>query len=397
MGFNAEAIMPESDPLTETLITHYAEEEKLKGAVVPPIFQNSLFLFDSVQELMDAMIQDPLGPPHHYSRISNPTLDVVEQKLAKLEGTDRAKVFQSGMGALAAATMSCVRAGSHVVMVDTVYGPHRKLVTEYLARFGVTHTLVSGLEVEEIREAIRPETILICLESPSSLVFRLQDLRAVTSIARDRGIATMIDNTYSTPIFQQPAALGVDLICHSATKYIGGHSDVVAGVVCGSNERIRTLTVGEGALLGSVASPFTAWLLLRGLRTLPLRMARHQQTANILASWLQGQPFVDRVLHLGLPDFPQRDLVESQMKGTAGLFSFVPKSEDRTEILAFVDALEWFGIGVSWGGHESLAIPIHVHPMASDAHWIVRLSCGLEAPEDLIADLTQAAKSVGWA
>jgi cystathionine beta-lyase/cystathionine gamma-synthase len=389
--------MHDSDCSIETLITHYAEEEKLKGAVVPPLFQNSLFLFERVQDLVDAMAHDPLGPPHHYSRISNPTLDVVERKIAKLEGTDRAKVFQSGMGALAAATISCVQAGSHVVLVDTVYGPHRKLVTEYLARFGVSHTLVSGLEIDEIREAIRPETSLICLESPSSLVFRLQDIRAVAAIAKERGIATMIDNTYSTPLFQQPAAMGVDLIVHSATKYIGGHSDVVAGVVCGSEERIRRLAVDEGALLGAVAAPFTAWLLLRGLRTLPLRMARHQATANAVAAWLETQPFVDRVLHPGLPDFPQRALVEAQMKGTAGLFSFVPKSEDRQQVLAFVDALQWFGIGVSWGGHESLAIPIHVHPMSSDPHWVVRLSCGLEAPEDLIADLTQAAKSVGWA
>lgn len=375
----------------ETLIQHFAEQEKAQNAVIAPLFQNSTFVYDSFEEFWSAWQAEAGGPPYIYSRMGNPSLDTLERKLAAMEGTERAKTLGSGMAALAVTVMSCVSAGGHVVCVDTVYGSSRQLLDKHLSRYGVTTTYVDGRTVESIADAIRPETQLVYLESPSSLVFYLQDLEAVCRVARERGITTMIDNTYATPLRQNPAAFGVDIVVHSATKYINGHGDLTAGVVCASAARIDALTKAEVNLFGSILSPFAGWLTLRGLRTLPLRLKRSAQTADVVAGWLSQHPRVDRVLHLGLPSFPQRELFEKQMRGASGLFSFVPKSQDRAWVARFIDSLKLFGLGVSWGGHESLVISMPIQPLDwSEKTYIVRLSCGLEDPQDLVNDLAQA-------
>ena len=381
----------EHEPGWNTVLQHYGEEEKLKGAVAPPIFQNSLFVFDSMDELSYAMSKHPAGPDHHYSRISNPTLDIAEKKLAKLEGTDACKLTGSGMAALSIAVMSCVSQGSHVVAVDTGYGPVRTLLKDYLTKFGVSHTFVNGSEVAEVEAAIQPNTTAIYLESPSSLVFQMQDMEAIARIAKERGISTICDNTYNTPLHMRPHLIGIDVVCHSATKYLGGHSDITAGAICANQQRIDKMIRNEIALMGSVLHPFQSWLLNRSLRTLEFRLKRHEQTANFIASWLEEQDEVARVNHVSLPSFNQRDLYLKMMSGSGGLFSFEPANQDPAKIKAFVDSLKLFQRGVSWGGFESLALCMSVSPIGySETRWIVRLFCGLEDAADIQADLQQA-------
>lgn len=355
------------------------------GAVVAPIFQNSLFVFDTHEEYTRSWT----AGPHAYSRISNPTNEAVEKKLAKLEGCESAKVFASGMAAISAAILSCVESGSHIVLVDSVYGPTRQFI-RYLTKFGVTHTLVDGRDTEELLDALRPETGLVYLESPSSMSMRLQDIRAITQVCREKKVPTALDNSHATPYHQLPAAMGVDIVLHSATKYLGGHSDLLAGVVATSQARIDAMLHAEYALLGGALGPFQAWLLMRGLRTLSLRMAAHQKAGNLVAGWLEARPDVERVYHVGLPSYPQRELALQQMSGTGGLLSWVPRNPSQPWLAAFCDSLELFQLGCSWGGFESLAVVGSVRELGEAPQPAIRLFCGLEDPQDLIEDLDQA-------
>lgn len=376
---------------TYTQLTHLGEEQSIMGAVVQPIFQNSLFTFETAAELLHALEAAPVGPPHHYSRISNPTVDLAEKKIAFLEGTEACKLTGCGMGAITSAVLHFLKSGCHVVISDTAYPPVRSLLSGFMARFQVSVTMVSGTCVGEIEAAIRPETTLIYLETPTSGLFRLMDIPAITKIARERGIATVIDNTYNTPLHFNPAAHGVDVVCHSATKYMGGHSDITAGAICGTREVINAITMAEVNLLGNALHPFSAWLLTRGLRTLPLRLKRHEATANEVAAWLETQPNVERVHHVSLPSFPQRDLYLQQFRGSGGLFSFEPKHQSREKVLEFCDALQLFGRGISWGGHESLVVPLLCQPADyAEPTWVIRLFTGLEDPVDLIRDISAA-------
>lgn len=376
-------------PRPETLIQHLAEEEPHLGAVAPPIYQNSIFSFPTWEDMRAGFDPDQWSHErHNYSRVSNPTCRILERKLAALEHTEDAKVFASGMAAISAAIFSCVEAGSHVVCVDTCYGPTRQLLTEFMTRFGVATTFVTGEDTNELVAAIRPETMLLYLESPSSIVFRIQDLAALCRVAKERGITTAIDNSYATPIFQTPADFGVDIVLHTASKYINGHSDVIAGVLCTSAERMKRLVRDEVSLLGAALPPFPAWLVLRGLRTLPVRMRAHQEAGNTVAAWLAGRADVARVFHVGDPRHPQRARIDAQMRGSVGLVSFEPTWQDEAAIGRFLDALALFHQAVSWGGFESLAVALQFHPMDwPEARWLVRLSLGLEAVPDLIADL----------
>ncbi len=384
--------MAHNDVSVEMILQHLGEEDHILGAVVPPIFQNSLFVHETCNTVGQAYAGACANKDtYFYSRMGNPTLHLAEQKIAALERTERCKLFGSGMGAISAAILSAVESGCHVVGVDSLYGPTRRFIEQYLTKFGVTSTFVSGSCSDSLLDAIRPETKLIVLESPSSLVFELQDLRRITGVAREKGIRTMIDNTYSAGILMQPHTLGVDLVVHSATKYFGGHSDIVAGAICGSAQLIDPILTQEYELIGGALAPFPAWLLIRGLRTLKVRLQAHQEVANHVAAYLAEQPEVERVLHISQPDFGQRQLYLSQMHGSGGLFSFIPRDQNPTKIRDFVDRLQVFQRGVSWGGFESLALSLD---FASE-HWqhghhLVRLYCGLESAEDLIGDLRQA-------
>jgi len=379
------------DQSVEMVLQHYGEEPIL-GSVTPPIFQNSLFVFESHEHFLESgeFLEIP-RKRHNYSRVSNPTLEVAEQKIAKLEHMDACKVFTSGMAAISAAIFSTIRQGSHVVAVDTCYGPTRQLLVDYLPKFGIETTLVHGSDPQELFDACRDNTTAIYLESPSSLVFQLQDFEAITAFARPRGMTTITDNSYASPIFQTPADFGVDIIVHSATKYLGGHSDIVAGALCTSMERMKPLMQEEIPLFGAALPPFPAWLLIRGLRTLKIRMKAHEETGNRIAAFLRSRPEIERVMHPSLPDHPRRDLFCKQMRGTSGLLSFIPRVQEEARLKAFVEDLEVFQLGVSWGGFESLAVTFPIKPIGwPEEKWFVRLHCGLEAPEDLMADLDQA-------
>lgn len=384
---------------------HHGEDRATQqGAVVPPIFQNSLFTFESweaIEQAFSAPTEQRI-----YTRGINPTVEVVERKLARLAGGERAKLFASGMGAISSAILHCVRQGDHVVTVRNVYSPTGNFLGRYLPeKCGVETTFIDGGRVEDFAEALRPGTRLIYLESPSSAVFGLQDIAAVAALARARGIRTIIDNTWATPIFQQPLALGVDLEVHSCSKYIGGHSDVVAGVVIGRDADIREIILAEHAWLGAKMAPFEAWLLLRSLRTLPLRMKQHEANALHVARWLEAQPGVRAVLHPGLPSHPQHALARRQMSGVSSLFAFELATDDLARIKAFVNACNVFQIGVSWGGHESLiyapviSLAKETPPERFAALGIrpgtIRVSVGLEDEADLVADLAAAFAAAG--
>ena len=374
-----------------TRLSHFGEEEKIAGAVIAPIFQNSTFVFDTIEEMGEAMTLHPNGPPYVYSRSSNPTVHLAERKIADLEGADICKLIGSGQGALTLAVISQVAAGAHIVAVDTLYGPNKGLFKDVLARFGVTWTYVEGSDPEEVIGAIRPETTLVYLESPSSLLFRLQDIDAITRVTRERCIATVFDNTYNTPLHFSPLQHGIDIVCHSGTKYLGGHSDITAGAICTDERRMDHILRHELNYFGSILHPFPAWLLMRGLRTLQVRLKRHEATANTVAAWLEQRPEIDVVHHISLDSFPQRDLYRRMYRGSSGLFSFEPKVQEAARVRAFCNRLKFFGRGVSWGGFESLVVAMPLQAMGmSEPRWVVRLHCGLEDPEDLIRDLSQA-------
>lgn len=368
------------------------------GAAAPPIFETSTFTFPDTDAAEAAM--DQPDRIYHYTRGLNPTVEVAERKIATLEGGEACRCFGSGMGAIAAAIISQLKAGDHVVAVRSIYGPTYSLLTRILSRFGVTHTFVAGTEVAEFAAAITPQTRLIYLESPSSLVLKLQDLAAVAALARHHGIVTAIDNSWATPLYQKPLALGIDLVIHTATKYLAGHSDTVAGAVVGRAEVIRRIAATEFALLGAALGPMEGWLLVRGMRTLAVRLAAHQQSARQIAAWLEQHPRVRRVHYPGLPSHPQYELAQRQMTGCSGLLSFELDSEEPAVTRRCVDSLQYYGLGVSWGGFESLVwAPIVTQakrvPREQWAHsgvipGLIRLSIGLEDAADLQADLEQA-------
>ncbi len=373
-----------------TLIQHLGEEEPFPyGAVVPPLVQTSLFTARTLRERHASAQQEGI---YFYSRVSNPTVELAERKIAALEGTERALLFASGMGAISAAILTFVRAGEHVICVESVYPPTRTLLAEWLMRFGIETSFVDGTALQAFEAAWRPNTRLVYLESPTSLSFQLQDLQAVASWARERGILTLCDNSWATPLFQNPHALGIDIVLHSASKYLGGHSDLIAGVVAGRAERLQAVARTR-ELIGSILEPFSAWLLIRGLRTLAVRMERLQQSGLQVARWLAEQPFVAQVNHPGLPTHPQHALAQRQMRGYGSLFSLrtVPITDEQA--YTFTDHLRLFRFGPSWGGHESLMIGwAEGEPNEQGMRpWFFRLYVGLEHPDDLIRDLQQAA------
>jgi cystathionine beta-lyase/cystathionine gamma-synthase len=369
------------------------------GAVVPPLYQNSTFAFES-WDAIDAAFEDRTGTPV-YSRQLNPTVMAAEAQLATLAHCDRARLFASGMAAISAAILHCVRAGDHIITLKNVYGPASTFMGTYLPeKMGVSTSYVSGDSLEEIEAAFTPATRLVYLESPSSGKFGLQDITAIARLARDRGARVICDNTWATPLFQNTLALGADLEIHSASKYLGGHSDIVGGVVLGRREDLEALAVTEGELIGARMAPFEAWLLLRSLRTLPARMALHEANGLAVARYLDAHPGVEQVRHPGLPSHPHHALAQQQMCGSSSLFGFTLATADLTAVKRFFDATELFQRAVSWGGHESLLYAPAISyakeqpPERLAAMGIalgdMRVSVGLEAADDLIADLEQA-------
>lgn len=382
-------------PSLSDILTHLGENrEEYFQAVAPPVIQSSNFVFPDLVAFR-RVFADELE--HHvYSRGNNPTVEILRKKLAALEGTEDALVFSSGAGAVAAAVIGNVQAGDHVVCQKAPYSWTTALLRKFLSRFGVEHTFVDATDVEHIRAAIRPNTRVLYLESPNTMTFECQDLAACAALARAHGLVTIIDNSYSSPIYQNPAAFGIDIIVHSGTKYLNGHSDVVVGVLCAGKEMVKKIFESELMTLGGILGPHDAALVIRGLRTLPLRLQRSDESARALIEKLENHPKVARIWYPFHHSFPQLELAKKQMRGCGGLFSVQFKTETREQMEAFVHRLKRFLMAVSWGGHESLVMPsIGFYNIPGKAEpslpWtFCRFYIGLEDADWLWEDLEQA-------
>ena len=370
------------------------ERENYFNAVAPPIFQTSNFAFQKVDDLRKAF-EDEMSD-YLYSRGINPTVDILRKKLAALDNAEDCLVFNSGAAAIFASVLANVKSGDHIVSVDKPYTWAQKMFDAILPRFGVTTTYIDGTKIENFERAILPTTALIYLESPNSWDFALQDLQAVAELARAEGIVTICDNSYCTPLYQQPIEEGIDMALQSATKYISGHSDTVAGVLTGSKSMIKKIFDSEYLNIGCGIQPFNAWLLIRGLRTLPLRLERITSTTLKIVNYLKQHPLIEKVIVPFDKSFPQYELAKRQMRGACGLLSFIMKVQKMDQIVTFCEALTHILMAVSWGGHESLLIPkcASIKPNDFDPvnpeHRMLRLYVGLEEADYLISDLEKA-------
>ncbi|RFB84744.1 hypothetical protein B5K11_31870 [Rhizobium leguminosarum bv. trifolii] len=378
------------DPFDLASIITAHDDGNFADAVVPPIFQTSLFTFSDCDEMIAAYRGEKVRPT--YTRGLNPTVRAFEEMLAKLEGAEDALGFASGMAAISSSVLSFVEPGDRIVAVKHVYPDAFRLFGTILKRMKIEVTYVDGRDEEAVAKAL-PGAKLLYLESPTSWVMEAHDVGALAALAKRHGAISMIDNSWASPFFQRPLTLGVDLVIHSASKYLGGHSDVVAGIVAGSKDIIARIKAEAYPYLGGKLSPFDAWLLIRGLRTLPLRMRAHEASALEIAKRLQRLEVVETVCHPGLAN-----RLPAGLNGTSGLFSFIFR--DGVDIRAFADHLKLFKLGVSWGGHESLIVPGEVvlqqkaQPNSAQAFGIharsVRLHVGLEGTEALWRDIEEA-------
>jgi len=393
-----ERPVPEPRPSVSEILHHLGERDLPARAVSPPIFQTSIFCFSSYEEFQAALADESVS--YLYTSGNNPTVNLAEEKLAALEHGERAKLVGSGVAAIALAVLAQVKSGDHIVAVEDSYSWARYLFETYLKRFGVDCTYVEGTETSQFEEALRPNTRLIYLESPTTFTFKLQNLREVAALARARGIKTVIDNTWATPLFQNPLDLGIDIVVHSASKYLGGNSDVIGGLIVGNAEDMERIFNNEFLALGPVPDPMLAWLIMRNLRTLHLRMPAHFSNAMALCSFLEGHPLVESVLYPFLPSFPQYELARAQMRGGAGLFSFRLRTRRLRDVINFTNRLRFFKRAVSWGGYESLVFPAAVKfpdegPIPEDRLSLIRLHAGIEEIDLLKKDLEQALQSIG--
>lgn len=380
----------------ETLLIHADRESNKTSAVTAPIYQTANFVGNSPEDFLERSSRP--RHPEFYTRYRSPNAVQVETVLAKLEGAEAALLVGSGMGAVSLAVLGFVGHGMHVVAQTNHYGGTLTLLRDVLPRFGVTVTQVDQRDTDAFASAMRPNTKVVLVESPSNPGMRLTDLRAVATIAKAHGALTIIDGTFATPLNQRPMDFGIDLVVHSATKYFGGHSDVIAGVVLGKTELIERLW-NMHVILGAAIGPLDAWLIMRGLRTLPLRVQRHNENAMALASFLEDCPAVRAVHYPGLKSHPQHTLACKQMTGFGGMLSFEVEG-GYEHANAVMGRLRLPRIAASLGGVESLV----VHPGANFAHYLderesesagitpglVRVSVGLEGAQDLIADFEQA-------
>ena len=370
------------------------DREHYFNAIAPPIAQTSNFRVNTVAELKELFDNEYSG--YLYSRGLNPTVEILRKKLAALDGAEDCLVFSSGAAAIFASVLANVKAGDHIVAVEKPYTWAQRMFDIILPRFGVSTTYVDGTLIENFERAILPNTRVIYLESPNSWDYRLQDLKAVAELARSENIITIIDNSYCTPLYQRPIEMGIDIAMQTATKYIGGHSDTLGGVLSGSGAMIKKIFDNEYLNIGSGIQPFNAWLLIRGLRTLPARLDRITDTTNKVTAFLKQHPRVEGILFPFDESFPQYDLARAQMKGACGLLSFYMKAGTMEEIVRFCESLRHIMMAVSWGGHESLILPRCASLAAGQfdpsdkEHRMIRLYTGLEDPTYLIEDLGQA-------
>lgn len=374
------------------------EREHYFNAIAPPIVQTSNFAYSKVDELSKAFEDesDSHRTGYLYSRGNNPTVDILRKKLAALDGAEDCLVFNSGAAAIFAGIFSNVKAGDHVVCVKDPYSWTQHTLNVILPRFGVSATYIDGTDINNWEKATQPNTVLYYLESPNSWDFSLQDIPSVTALAKQKNILTMIDNSYCTPLYQPVISMGIDLAMQTATKYISGHSDTLGGVLSGSHEMMKRIFNSEYLTVGSGIQPFNAWLLLRGLRTLPARFERIARSTRDVVAHMKQHLAVETILFPFDETFPQYELAKKQMKGAGGLFTFILKTKKRDDIVRFCESLKHIRMAVSWGGHESLVIPKCAGIKTADfdsnnpIYRSVRMYVGLEDAAYLIADLEQA-------
>ena len=386
----------------DTLLTHTGGSPRDRhGAVNPPVYRASTILFPTVAEWEASREHSRRFDVVRYGQLGTPTTFALEEAIATLEGGYRAMLLPSGLAAATTALLALLQSGDHLLMTDSAYAPTRHFCKAILAKFGVTTTFYEPRIGARIAELIRPETRVVFVESPGSITFEVQDVPAIAAAAHARGAVVVMDNTWATPYFFPGMQLGVDVSIIAATKYIGGHADVMLGTITTTEplyDRVRSMV----AELGYCVSSDDAFLALRGLRTLGIRMERHQRSTMRVAEWLAGRPEVQRVVYPALPTDPGHELWKRDFTGASGLFGVVLHKASKAQVDAMLDSLELFGMGASFGGFESLAIPMNPKPFRSASRWKVdgpylRLHVGLEDPQDLIEDLERGFASLNGA
>jgi len=385
----------------DSQLVHAGIPDDPMGSAVTPIYQTSTFAFRNAQQGADRFAGKEEG--YIYTRIGNPTIHAFEEAMAELEKGCGGIATSSGMSAVTTAYLALLSAGDHVVSQASVYGPSRVFMEKHMSRFGVESTFVDPTDLENIRKALKPNTKLIYVESPGNPSMHMTDLRAAAELAHAHGALLVVDNTFASPYLQQPLELGADVVLHSITKFINGHADVVGGVLVARDEALYKQLRGMMVMSGCNMDPHQAWLVSRGLKTLSLRIERAQISAMEVAKWLQQHPKVESVNYIGLPDHPQFELMQRQMKGPGAMISFEVKDgvEGGKRLM---DNVHLATLAVSLGGVETLIS----HP-ASMTHasmgrearlasgindGLVRLAVGIETLEDIIADLAQALEKV---
>ncbi|MGI2124724.1 methionine gamma-lyase [Shewanella baltica] len=380
-----------------TQVIHGGHEREAFGALVTPLYQSATFVFESAQQGGERFAGNE--PGYIYTRLGNPTTAEFERKMAILEGAEAAAATASGMGAVSAALLANLQMGDHLVASNAVYGCTYALMTTQFARFGIEVSLVDFSSVAEIEAAIKSNTKVIFCETPVNPHLQVFDLAAIATIAKRHQLVSIVDNTFMTPLLQRPLDFGIDLVIHSATKYLNGHGDVIAGIVCGSEEQLHKVKYEILKDIGAVISPHDAWLILRGLKTLDVRLQRHCDSAQRVAEFLAEHPSINRVYYPGLASHQGHKFIGQQMKRAGGVIAF-ELAANLEEAKAFVGHLSLFSIAVSLGDAESLiqhpASMTHspYTPEARAAAGIgdnlLRISIGLEDCDDIIADLNQA-------
>ena len=371
-----------------TILTHAGRPDS--GPVNRPVQRGSTFTFRSFAEMEAGIGVKDLRTTTRYGRVGNPNAHDFENVMTELEGGYGAVTASSGFAIIMLVLSTFTKPGDHILIVDTAYGPVRRFCDQHLATRGVAIEYYDPLIGGGIAEKFRRETRIVYVESPGSQTFEVQDVPAITAAAKTQGILTVADNTWATPLFFQPLKHGIDIALHSATKYLSGHSDLFLGVAVCAREEIYGTLKESGITLGQCAAPDDLVLALRGLRTLDVRLQRHQENATAVIDWLKDQPQVERVLYPALSDCTGHDIWKHDFSGATGLLSVTFKTKGKQALARFTDGLEYFPLGFSWGGYESLAAPLHLtgeRTVGSTDIEGVRLHIGLEDPQDLIADL----------
>lgn len=382
----------------DTVEVHAGEPRDTYGSLIPPIYQTSTFYFASTDDAVEAC--GDYAESFAYSRITNPSLDYMEQKLAALEHGKGAVSYASGMGAVAGALFAALKCGDHVIFTKAKYSGTEDITSDWLPRFGIEHDSFQADHLEELEPLIKPNTKVIYVETPANPTMVLVDLAEVAKIAHLHGAKVFVDNTFATPYNTNPLDLGVDVVIHSLTKYIGGHGDLLGGaVISNDTEFLRQCRLGTLMHFGAVMAPFTAFLVCRGMKTLGVRMRQHNENALKIARWLEADPRIETVRYPFLESNPQYDITKKQMRGGGGMISFDVKGGLEAG-KKFINSLKLCTLAVSLGDTETLVeqaaamthtmIPKEVREAAGITDGMIRMSVGLEDPDDIIADLDQA-------